>query len=694
MEHPSDTCITVRDIAAACGAEIIGDAAAAVRAVESVDRAGPGQITFARDARRLTEWAASECTSIIASRSAYPAGMHDLAAKLAPLGRALLLVDDADRALVKVLPLFARPSKPPTPGVHPSASVDLGAEVSPSASIGPNCTIAAGAKIASGAVLLGNVYVGRGATIGDHTVLHPGVAVLDHCVVGARCILHANVSIGADGFGYTPSADGKSLLKLPHIGNVVIEDHVEIGANSSVDRAKFGSTLIGAGTKIDNLVQVGHGCRIGRCCILCGHIGLAGSVTIGDGAMLGGKVGVATTSASARAHASAPTPAWSAMSLPAQPTWAFPRAPLPTGAAPTPRSPSSAGSCPCSARTSAPSRRSNRPPCTPRRTVHARAADALGPRHRSLHAGRGRRPLPSFRRSRHLLPHRRCLVPRRRCPRRAVRQRSQHHAPRRRACIRTVEHALSALAGLSVWSCTIEVEGPEIPILDGSSLAFIEAIHAAGLSPLAHPIAPLAPAREHLIHDGKGGSLRILPARSPRFEYLLAYPEGSGIPPQSAAWDGDPATYAASVAPARTFSTKAQAEAARAAGMFTRFSPRDLLVIDTDARPSTTPCASPMSPPVTNCSTLSATSRSWAARSAPMSSPTEPATRPPANSAACSSPEPRRISGIWPGSWSPVKRFCPRGRSNGTPDPRHGFAAWCGLWNRVQPRCRGRGLPI
>lgn len=153
------------------------------------------------------------------------------------------------------------------------------------------------------------------------------------------------------------------------------------------------------------------------------------------------------------------------------------------------------------------------------------------------------------------------------------------------ACIRTVEHALSALAGLSVWSCTIEVEGPEIPILDGSSLAFIEAIHAAGLSPIAHPIAPLAPAREHLIHDGKGGSLRILPARSPRFEYLLAYPEGSGIQPQTAAWDGDPATYAASVAPARTFSTKAQAEAARAAGMFTRFSPRDLLVIDTDGTP-------------------------------------------------------------------------------------------------------------
>jgi UDP-3-O-[3-hydroxymyristoyl] glucosamine N-acyltransferase len=143
------------------------------------------------------------------------------------------------------------------------------------------------------AVLHPHVTLGAEVRVGDRTVLHPGVRVQDRCEIGDDCILHPGAVIGADGFGYHPSPDGKGLLKVPHIGTVIVGRHVEIGANACIDRAKFGATTIGEGTKIDNLVQIGHGCRVGRSCILCGHAALAGSVTLGDGVILGGKVGVA-----------------------------------------------------------------------------------------------------------------------------------------------------------------------------------------------------------------------------------------------------------------------------------------------------------------------------------------------------------------------------------------------------------------
>jgi UDP-3-O-[3-hydroxymyristoyl] glucosamine N-acyltransferase len=129
--------------------------------------------------------------------------------------------------------------------------------------------------------------------VGERTVLHPNVVIYERSVVGNDCILHAGVIIGADGFGYHPRPDGRGVIKIPHIGNVVIHENVEIGANSCVDKGKFGSTVIGAGTKIDNLVQIGHNCQLGRSCILCGECGLSGSVKLGDGVVLGGRVGVA-----------------------------------------------------------------------------------------------------------------------------------------------------------------------------------------------------------------------------------------------------------------------------------------------------------------------------------------------------------------------------------------------------------------
>ncbi len=203
------------------------------------------------------------------------------------------MVPDADLALIKILSLFAPRTPAPPPGIHPTAYVDPSARVAATASIGPHCVISAGATVAEHAVLMAHDFVGENASVGPGTRLHPGVRILERCTVGGSCTLYPGVVIGADGFGYRPDPSGDGLVKVPHIGDVVVEDHVEIGANSCIDRAKFSSTIIGAGTKIDNLVQIAHNCLVGRCCVLCGGTMLAGSVTLGDGVVLGGQVGVA-----------------------------------------------------------------------------------------------------------------------------------------------------------------------------------------------------------------------------------------------------------------------------------------------------------------------------------------------------------------------------------------------------------------
>ena len=297
---------TAGEIARHLGATLLGNSSVRIDRLEVFDLAGPTSLTFVRSARFAKLWAGSKAGSALISKEivsvAAPEGTSQ------PSGRALIVVPDADLALIQVLTLFSPRSAAPAPGVHATAVVDAAARVAPTAYIGPGCVVAAGASVGEGAHLIAQAYVGPGASIGADTTLHPGVRVLDRCAVGAHCVLHAGVVIGADGFGYRPDPAGKGLVKIPHIGNVVIHDHVEIGANSCIDRAKFASTTIGAGTKIDNLVQVAHNCMIGRCCVLCGGTMLAGSVTLGDGVMLGGQVGIAdnvTVGAGARVGAKA-----------------------------------------------------------------------------------------------------------------------------------------------------------------------------------------------------------------------------------------------------------------------------------------------------------------------------------------------------------------------------------------------------
>ncbi len=268
------------------GAELVGRADLPLTRLERIEQAGPGSMTFIRSESFALRWARSRATCALVSRGIEASG-HD------PKDRALIFVSDADLALNEVLDLFAPPPVRPTPGVHATAVVDPGAKLGAGVSIAAHCVVGAGARVGDGSSLGAGVFLGRDVTIGRGCTLHPRVCVLDRCVVGDGCVLHAGVVIGADGFGYRPAPDGRGVVKIPHIGNVEIGAGVEIGANSCIDRAKFGSTVIGEGSKIDNLVQIGHGCIIGRVCLIAAQAGLSGSVTVGDGVQIGGQTGAA-----------------------------------------------------------------------------------------------------------------------------------------------------------------------------------------------------------------------------------------------------------------------------------------------------------------------------------------------------------------------------------------------------------------
>lgn len=279
-------------LASRLSADLHGPEDIALHRLDSLDDAGPDALTFIRDAKHAQRWHASRAGAALVSKKVFDESGAALAEHGAPSRRAILVVPDADLAMVELLTELAPDplAAPTTPGhrsVHPEAKVD------PTAMLGAHVVVGPGSTIGAGCVLHAQVVVGSRVSIGAGTVLHPGVVIQDGCVIGSGCILHAGVVIGADGFGYRAAPDGRGILKVPHIGHVEIGDAVEIGANATIDRGKFGATRIGAMTKIDNLVQIGHNCRIGRGCLICGCCALAGSVTLEDGVTLAGGVGVA-----------------------------------------------------------------------------------------------------------------------------------------------------------------------------------------------------------------------------------------------------------------------------------------------------------------------------------------------------------------------------------------------------------------
>jgi UDP-3-O-[3-hydroxymyristoyl] glucosamine N-acyltransferase len=186
--------------------------------------------------------------------------------------------------------LFAGEKKKPEPGTHPSAIVAPDAFIAADASIGPYVVIESGASIGARTVLGAGCYVGAGARLGEEVLLYPRVTVREECVLGDRVIVHSGTVIGSDGFGFV--RDGDVYRKLPQIGTVEIGDDVEIGANVTIDRATTGATRVGAGSKIDNLVQIAHNVQIGKSCIIVAQVGISGSTVLGDHVVLAGQVGV------------------------------------------------------------------------------------------------------------------------------------------------------------------------------------------------------------------------------------------------------------------------------------------------------------------------------------------------------------------------------------------------------------------
>ena len=261
------------------------DTSAIVESLETVERAGSRSLTFVGSAKYARLLERSPALAAVVSA--------DVPLGEAARQRAILRVKSADHAMIAILELFAEPELLPPPGVDPSARIHPTATIGEGARVGPFVSIGAGASVGARTALLEGVSVYQGARIGDDCVLHAHVVVRERCVIGNRVILASGVAIGTDGFGYRPSPDGRGIAKIPHIGNVLIEDDVEIGANSCVDRGKFGATRIGAGTKIDNLCQIGHNVDIGRCVVMSGLTGVAGSTRIGDGTRIGGGCGIA-----------------------------------------------------------------------------------------------------------------------------------------------------------------------------------------------------------------------------------------------------------------------------------------------------------------------------------------------------------------------------------------------------------------
>lgn len=276
------TSFTIQEINDVLHGEIVGLTSCRITAPEQLDAALETEISFIGNKKYEKFWETSKaCVAVVNEDISIEPGEN----------RAFIKVKNADLAMSQILELFA-PAPPlfevdihPTAIVNKSASIGNGTRIGAGSYIGPNVTIGENVTIYPNVTILDECSIGKNTTIWSGTVIR------ERCHIGAYCILHPNCTIGADGFGFRPCPE-KGLVKIPQIGNVIIGNGVEIGANSCVDRGKFSSTVIGDGCKIDNLVQIGHNAKLGKCCIMAGNSGLAGSVTLGNGVVIGGSASI------------------------------------------------------------------------------------------------------------------------------------------------------------------------------------------------------------------------------------------------------------------------------------------------------------------------------------------------------------------------------------------------------------------
>jgi UDP-3-O-[3-hydroxymyristoyl] glucosamine N-acyltransferase len=272
---------TIQEINSLLNGELIGDSAHKIYAPEQIEKACKENITFIGHRKYARLWENSNASAAI---------IDEKIELLPGEGKAFIKVKDADLAMATLLEVFEPNSPSFEVDIHPTAVIDKTVQLGKGCKIGANSYIGKNVVLGDNVIVYPNVSIFDDSTIGNHTVIWSGTVIRERSQIGNSCIFHANVSVGADGFGYRPSEQG--LTKIIHIGNVVIGNHVEIGANSCVDRGKFSSTILGDGCKIDNLVQIGHNSVLGKFCIMSGNSGLAGSVTLGDGVIIGGSASI------------------------------------------------------------------------------------------------------------------------------------------------------------------------------------------------------------------------------------------------------------------------------------------------------------------------------------------------------------------------------------------------------------------
>jgi UDP-3-O-[3-hydroxymyristoyl] glucosamine N-acyltransferase len=270
---------TVRHLAELVRGEIHGDGDLVIQAARSLGEAGPGDITFAENDRYAAQLHASAASAAVVSAAAKSNGLT------------LIRVADPLAAFVAIVRHLHGRAEPPPHGIDPRASVHPGARVGPEASVFPFAVVGEGAVVGARCRIHSGAVVGRHCRLGDDVVLHPGAVLYDDTVLGDRVIVHANAVLGADGFGYRLQ-DGRHV-KVPQLGRVEVGDDVEIGACTTIDRGTFQATRVGEGTKMDNLVQVGHNCVLGRHNLLVSQVGIAGSCRTGDYVVAAGQAGIA-----------------------------------------------------------------------------------------------------------------------------------------------------------------------------------------------------------------------------------------------------------------------------------------------------------------------------------------------------------------------------------------------------------------
>ena len=282
---------SAQQIAALLGGALYGNSNAMVSDVAPIESAQAHHLSFITDAKYLPFLTTSKAGVILVTRSVIE-GKITFPEGEGKAGGAVILVENARGAMAQLLQLVSKAMNPAKKGIEQPSFITEGVAVPEDAYIGAFAYIGRNVRLGKGVQLYPHVYIGDNVTIGDHTVLYEGVKIYAHCKVGADCILHAGVVVGADGFGFEPDANGVNQ-KIPQIGNVIIEDDVEIGANTTIDRAMMGSTIIHRNVKIDNLVQIAHNVEVGESTFLCAQVGIAGSTKIGKHCVLAGQVGVA-----------------------------------------------------------------------------------------------------------------------------------------------------------------------------------------------------------------------------------------------------------------------------------------------------------------------------------------------------------------------------------------------------------------